>query len=278
MKRVMWLPVIWLFFLPTLPGAQEPVVAPGQNLVLDGVPPIPVSLADAAGRYAENRYAFPSDWHPLRRELLIGTRFGDTFQIHLVKMPGGARRQLTFFKEPVYGGVFHPKDGNYIVFSKDVGGGEWYQLFRYDLATGDSTLLTDGKSRNSLGPWSTSGDLMAYTSTRRTGQDTDLWVVNPADPKTDRMLAQLAGGGWQPLDWSPDDKKLAVLEDISVNETYVWMVDAATGEKTALTPRKNGETVAWSNVRFSKDGKGVYLTTDSGSEFHRLASISTVLP
>jgi len=253
--------------------AQEAVLAPPDNLVLDNVPAIPASLAETAGRYGENRSAFPSDWHPQRREMLIGTRFGNTYQTHLVKMPGGARQQLTFFTEPVYGGSFHPRGGDYFVFSRDVGGGEWYQLFRYDLATRNSTLLTDGKSRNLLGPWSTRGDLIAYTSTRRTGQDTDLWVMNPADPKTDHLLTQLSGGGWRPEDWSPDDKKILLIEDISVNETYVWLVDTATGEKTALTPRKTDEQVAYSNARFSKDGKGVYLTSDKGSEFQRLVYI-----
>jgi len=253
--------------------AQEAVLAPPDNLVLDNVPAIPASLAETAGRYGENRSAFPSDWHPQRREMLIGTRFGNTYQTHLVKMPGGARQQLTFFTEPVYGGSFHPRGGDYFVFSRDVGGGEWYQLFRYDLATRNSTLLTDGKSRNLLGPWSTRGDLIAYISTRRTGQDTDLWVMNPADPKTDHLLTQLSGGGWRPEDWSPDDKKILLIEDISVNETYVWLVDTATGEKTALTPRKTDEQVAYSNARFSKDGKGVYLTTDKGSEFQRLVYI-----
>jgi dipeptidyl aminopeptidase/acylaminoacyl peptidase len=253
--------------------AQEAVLAPPDNLVLDNVPAIPASLAETAGRYGENRSAFPSDWHPQRREMLIGTRFGNTYQTHLVKMPGGARQQLTFFTEPVYGGSFHPRGGDYFVFSRDVGGGEWYQLFRYDLATRNSTLLTDGKSRNLLGPWSTRGDLIAYISTRRTGQDTDLWVMNPADPKTDHLLTQLSGGGWRPEDWSPDDKKILLIEDISVNETYVWLVDTATGEKTALTPRKTDEQVAYSNARFSKDGKGVYLTSDKGSEFQRLVYI-----
>ena len=253
--------------------AQEAVLAPPDNLVLDNVPAIPASLAETAGRYAENRSAFPSDWHPQRREMLIGTRFGNTYQTHLVKMPGGARQQLTFFTEPVYGGSFHPRGGDYFIFSRDVGGGEWYQLFRYDLATRNSTLLTDGKSRNLLGPWSTRGDLIAYTSTRRTGQDTDLWVMNPADPKTDHLLTQLSGGGWRPEDWSPDDKKILLIEDISVNETYVWLVDTATGEKTALTPRKTDEQVAYNRPRFSKDGKGVYLTTDKGSEFQRLVYI-----
>jgi len=253
--------------------AQEAVLAPPDNLVLDNVPAIPASLAETAGRYAENRSAFPSDWHPQRREMLIGTRFGNTYQTHLVKMPGGARQQLTFFTEPVYGGSFHPRGGDYFIFSRDVGGGEWYQLFRYDLATRNSTLLTDGKSRNLLGPWSTRGDLIAYTSTRRTGQDTDLWVMNPADPKTDHLLTQLSGGGWRPEDWSPDDKKILLIEEISVNETYVWLVDTATGEKTALTPRKTDEQVAYNRPRFSKDGKGVYLTTDKGSEFQRLVYI-----
>jgi dipeptidyl aminopeptidase/acylaminoacyl peptidase len=249
--------------------AQEAAITPPESLVLEDVPRLPAALAEKAARYSEYRAAVPADWHPERREMLITTRFGNTSQMHLVSMPGGARRQLTFFPEPVHGETFHPKGGDYIVFAKDVGGGEWYQLFRYDMATGDSTLLTDGKSRNGLGPWSTGGDRIAYTSTRRTGKDTDLWVMNPAEPKTDRLLAQLTGGGWEPQDWSPDDKKILLMEGISVNETYLWLVDTETGEKTALTPRK-GEQIAYSNGQFSKNGKGIYFTSDEGSEFERL--------
>jgi dipeptidyl aminopeptidase/acylaminoacyl peptidase len=245
-------------------------VAPPEPIVAEGVPPIPATLAEAAGRYSETRSAFPTDWHPQRRELLIGTRFGNTYQAHLVKMPGGARQQLTFSSDPVYGGRFQPTTGEYMVFQRDIGGGEWYQLYRYDLATGDITLLTDGKSRNIGGPWSTKGDRMAYTSTRRTGQDTDLWVINPTDPKSDRLVTQLKGGGWEPQDWSPDDSKVLVLEGISVNETYLWLFDAASGERTELTPRKAGEKIAYSNPRFSKDGKGIYYTADAGSEFQWL--------
>jgi WD40-like Beta Propeller Repeat len=201
--------------------AQENMIAPGENLVVDGVPKIPASLAETIGRYTENREAFQTDWHPMRREMLIGTRFGNTYQAHIVKMPEGARHQLTFFPEPVYGGLFHPKGGDYFVYQKDVGGGEWYQFFRYDLATGSSAMLTDGKSRNTSPRWSSGGDQIAYVSTRRNNQDTDLWVMNPSDPKTDHMLTQLTGGGWEPQDWSPDDKKILLMEGISVNETYL---------------------------------------------------------
>jgi putative transcriptional regulator len=51
--------------------------------------------------YLEFRGAAFHGWHPQRREMLIGTRFGDTTQLHLVKMPGGDRRQITFGTEPV---------------------------------------------------------------------------------------------------------------------------------------------------------------------------------
>jgi dipeptidyl aminopeptidase/acylaminoacyl peptidase len=271
MKKELWL--LAAFFAAAVVEAQEPTTAPPESMVLDNVPGIPATLADTIGRYTENRDAFQTDWHPTRREMVIGTRFGNTYQAHLVKMPGGARRQLTFFPEPVYGASYHPKGADYLLYQKDVGGGEWYQFFRYDVESGESTLLTDGKSRNTSLRWSADGDLIAYVSTRRNKQDTDLWVMNPANTKTDHLLTQLSGGGWEPQDWSPDDKKILLLEGISVNETYLWIVNTATGEKTELTPRKREEQVAYGNPRFSKDGKGIYVTTDKDSEFQRLAYI-----
>jgi dipeptidyl aminopeptidase/acylaminoacyl peptidase len=251
--------------------AQEAVIAPAENLVVDGVQKIPASLAETAGRYGSYRSASLADWHPTRREMLTATRFGDTPQLHVVKMPGGERQQLTFFVDAVAGGRFHPNGGDYIVFPKDIGGGEWYQLYRYDVATGAVTLLTDGKARNLLGAWSCSGDQIAYMSTRRTGKDTDLWVMNPADPKSDHLLTKLEGGGWQPEDWSADDKKILLREDISINESYLWLVDTTTGEKTALTPRDAKEKVSYGEAKFSKDGKGIFVITDKDSEFQRLA-------
>jgi dipeptidyl aminopeptidase/acylaminoacyl peptidase len=250
--------------------AQEATIAPPENIVADGVPKVAAAVGETAGRYSENRSAFPADWNPQRREMIIGTRFANTYQAHLVKMPGGARQQLTFYPEPVYGGSFHPNGGDYMVFAKDVGGGEWYQFFRYDFSSGESTLLTDGKSRNTSAQWSNGGDWIAYVSSRRNNEDMDLWAMNPADRKTDHLVTQLKGGGWEPQDWSPDDKKILLVEGISVNETYLWTVDPATGEKKELTPRKTNEQVAYSNARFSKDGKGVYFTSDKDSEFQRL--------
>src|SRR5271170_3816943 len=208
---------------------QAAVVKPGDNLVIENIPPIPVSIADQTARYGDSRSASLYSWNPVRREMLIGTRFADTNQVHLVKMPGGAREQLTFFPDRVLSAEFEPLTGASFVFSKDIGGGEWYQLYRYDMATGDITLLTDGKSRNSQSLFEHMGPRIAYTSTRRDGQDTDLYAMDIHQPKTDHMLTELKGGGWAPSDWSPDGNHLLLLEELSINQSNLYLVDAASG-------------------------------------------------
>ena len=111
------------------------------------------------------------------------------------------------------------------------------------------------------------GDRIAYGSTRRNGADRDLYVMDPASPSSDHMVLE-GGGGWGVLDWSPDDKLLA-LEGISVNQANLWLVDLASGARTLLAPAA-GDTVAFGGGTFSPDGKGIYLTSDQGSEFMQL--------
>jgi dipeptidyl aminopeptidase/acylaminoacyl peptidase len=266
--------LLFLFATLAAPGldAQTAVIRPGDNLVAEGIPAIPASLAEEVRKYTESRGASFADWHPKAREILITTRFGNTPQVHRVAMPGGARTQITFFSEPVASASYEPQQGRYFVFAKDVGGNEFDQLYRYDIADGRVTMLTDGgRSQNGGITWSTKGDRMAYGSTRRNGADRDVYVINPADPKTDRLVMQATGGGWFTADWSPDDTKLLVLEYVSVSKSTLWIVDAATGTKAALTDPAGD--VSYSGAEFSTDGRGVYVTTDRDSEFQRLGYI-----
>ena len=271
MKR---LPVRLIFCLVVFPavlaGAQD--IPPNENLVVEGVPKIPQAIAESVERYNNYRSATFASWHPVRREMLISTRFADVPEIHVVKMPGGDRSQLTFYSDPVRSAKYEPAKGESFIFSKDVGGGEFYQIYRYDVGGGQITLLTDGKSRNISPVWSHDGRHLAYGSTRRTGNDVDLYVIDPQDPKTDHLLAKLDGGGWNVLDWSHDGRNILMFEEISAHESNLWIVDAASGEKKLLTP-KGSEKVSYEQGQFSSDDKAVYTTTDKDSEFHRLARL-----
>src|SRR5262249_45928955 len=272
MRRAPLLALPVLLPAPPSPAADE--YKPNENLVTDGIPPLPTALAEQVHRYTEFRSAGLFDWHPTSGKMLVGTRFAQTRQVHVVKFRGGARTQLTFFAEGVAGAKYQPTKGDYFVFSRDVGGNERYQNFRYDLATGDVTPLTDGKSRNSLGVWSKAGDRMAYTSTRRNGKDTDIYLINPTDPKSDKLLAQVEGS-FSVLDWSPDGTSLLAEEYLSANESYLWLIDAKTGAKSRLTPApgETKEKLAYSGGQFSPDGSGVWTTSDRAAEFHRLTRI-----
>ncbi len=274
-----------ILVLPYLALAQQgnaqpadSFLTPGDNLILESIPPIPAKIAEDTARYGESRGSMLFGWHPTRREILIGTRFGDTVQVHSVAMPGGARRQLTFFQDRVLSAQFLP-DGNAFLFQKDTGGGEWYQIYRSDLATGAITLLTNGHSRNDNYLLAHHDTKLVYTSTQRNNKDDDLWIVDAVDSKSGsssaHMLMRVDGGGWAPVAWSQDNRQLLVRQYISVNESYLWLIDATTGEKKALTSpsvsAKPGETVAYSAAVFSKDGKSIYVLTDLGHEFQGLA-------
>ena len=250
---------------------QEPVLRPAENLVAEGIPPIPVALADEVRRYTESRGASFVGWHPRGVELLVATRFGATNQIHAVRSAGGARRQLTFFAEPVNVAEWDPREAAFLLFTRDAGGNEFAQMYRLDVASGDVTLLSDGgRSQNGGWEWSHDRGRIAYTSTRRNGADRDVWVMDPRDPSSDRLVAECAGGGWSVLDWSPDDTRLLLGESLSVNRSRRWLLDLATGEKTRLDRDADGE-VAWGGGTFTPDGASIWTTTDKDSEFARLA-------
>lgn len=252
------------------PSAPPPSIRPTDNLIVEGIPEIPAVLADEVRRYTEARSAAFVGWHPAKVEMLISTRFGNTAQIHEVRTPGGARRQLTFFAEPIGAADWDPKAGEFFLFTRDTGGNEFGQMYRFDTATGDVTLLSDGgRSQNGGWEWDRDGERIAYTSTRRNGADRDIWVMNPRDPATDRLLVENAGGGWSVLDWSADGTKLLVGESLSVNKSRRWLVDAATGTKSRLD-EDSPEDVAWGGGTFTPDGKGIWTTTDKDAEFARL--------
>src|ERR1044071_9336387 len=122
---------IAIILLSGLCSGQRPEISPNENLMAEGIPKIPASLAEVAGRYGEYRTATFGSWNPTKREMLIHTRFADTSQVHQLKFPGGARTQLTFSPDRVGSAQYRPNSGDSFVFSKDIGGGEFYQLYRY---------------------------------------------------------------------------------------------------------------------------------------------------
>jgi dipeptidyl aminopeptidase/acylaminoacyl peptidase len=236
------------------------------------VPVISPEFAARLSQYQNTRAAGFAGWSPDGQGMLIRTRFGNSLQLHRVYDPGGRREQITFFAEPV-DGTFIPeaKDGA-ILLSMSTGGSENDQIHLLDRIGFRTVLLTDGKSKNRIDAIRDDGKQMVIASNQRNGRDTDLYLANPREPGSMRMLMEVSGEFWSAVDWSPDGKQLLLLRYVSANESYPALLDLETGERTDL-PLPGKEIAAFSPLAFMRDGKSVLLATDSGAEFRRLARL-----
>ena len=253
---------------------KKSIVVPNENLITENIAEIPKELSNEVKKYSESRSASLGDIHPLTNEIIINTRFGSTPQLHRVSKSMGARTQITFFDEPVSATSFEPLKGEYLVYSKDIGGNEFGQLFKLDLKTLQSTLLTDGgKSQNGGITWRKDGKGFYYASTKRNGGDRDIYYMDPNNPKSQKLILQVKGGGWGIQDISPDNKKLVLGEYISINESYIWLLDIETGKLTEVTDR-NSKGISQSEATFSNLSNEIWLVTDKDNEFQRLAAMN----
>ena len=273
MKKIILIPVLFSF-LAFYAQEKKNIVVPNENLITENIAEIPKELANQVKKYAESRGASLAEIHPNKNEIIINTRFGSTSQLHRIKQPLGARTQITFFDEPVSGATYEPVKGEYLIYSKDIGGNEFGQLYKLDLKTLQSTLLTDGgRSQNGGVTWRKDGKGFYYSSTKRNGGDRDIYFMDPNNPKSDKLILQVKGGGWGISDISADGQKLLISEYVSANESHIWLLETATGKLSEVTDRKSTGIIQ-SGASFSNKNDEIWLITDKDNEFERLATLN----
>lgn len=230
------------------------------NRVTENVPEIPDALIERLNRYQNTRGAGVSGWTG-DGCLVVATRFAETNQAHRVCQPLGMREQLTFHAERINVGATAPAGSGLegFVYGRDIGGDEFWQLYWYDLATREETLLTDGGRTRNQGPlFSPDGRRFAYSSNARNGTDTDVWVMDFASREARPVVTE--GGSWSALDFSPDGTRLLVSRYVSINESYPGEVDLATGELRMFPVE--GERAGFGGFAYAPDGNGVFYVSD----------------
>ncbi|PQA90940.1 peptidase S9, prolyl oligopeptidase [Chryseobacterium shigense] len=254
--------------------AKNEFVSPNENLIAENILPIPKNLNQAIKKYSESRNAGVASVHPNGKEIIAVTRFASTNQLHKISVPMGARKQLTFFDEPVNTASYEPVKGEYLIYAKDTGGNEFGQLFKLDLKTMESRLLTDGgKSQNGGMIWKKDGSGFYFSSTKRNGGDRDIYYMNPSKPEDTQLILEVKGGGWGMSDLSGDGKKLLITEYVPANDSYLYLYDLDTKKLEPVTDRKE-KGVVQSGASFSKNPDEIFYVTDRNNEFSRLAVLN----
>jgi len=250
-------------------GNSQTTANNGQ-LVMEDVPDIPQNIVAALNRFQNVRSGSFRAWTKDGNGLYIATRFGDTDQLHRVDTPGGARHQVTYYDEPLGGVTSRPEEAD-LVITRDAGGSEFSQIFLLDPATGEERLLSDGESRNGAVTWDRDGRSFAYQSTRRNGASNDIWLMDPDDPDSARVILESPDGTWWgPTEFSKSGSQLLATNYVSVSDSRIHLVDLDSGEHRQLA---GGGVQASSNypLAFDDEADGFWLITSQGDEFERLA-------
>ncbi|MEO8524695.1 MAG: alpha/beta fold hydrolase [Caldimonas sp.] len=262
--------------------ARGDTIVPNGNLVVQGIPPIPRSIADAVARYTDFRGHGFVDWHPSKREMLVSHRKagGNTTQIFRLASPLGELEPLTDFADPVRTASYEPLTGDAIVFERSSGGDEAAQIYRLDLATHQVTVVSEPDLRNDMQGWLHKSSRLLYISVPldRTASGRSraeiaqtLTLVDPAHPETRRKVAELPGGGWEVGGVSWDDRRIALTRFISANESQVWLLDVASGERRRVLPApESNEKASYFAAAWKRDGSGFFVISNRSGEFSEL--------
>ncbi len=240
------------------------------QLVMEDIPEIPNVIIGALNRYQNVRSAGFRDWSHDGRSIYVTTGFGDVDSLHRVDMPGGARRQITFFDEPI-GGISRQPGGRKILFTRDAGGSEFAQIFLLDPVNGETELLSDGESRNGAMVWDRRGNQVAFQSTRRNGASNDVWIMDPEDAQAAKIVLESPDGSWWgPAEFSANGGSLLVLNYLSVVDSRVHLLDLDSGEAVVLAGGPDNKSTNFP-VAFDDKNSGFWFITDQGGEFNQLA-------
>jgi len=240
------------------------------TLVMEDVPEIPIDLVVDLMRFQNIRAAVFRAWAPDGNSIFVATGFGDVDSLHRVEMPGGARHQITFYREPVREVTRRP-GGQELLFTRDAGGSEFAQIFELDPSSGQATMLTDGESRNTAVVWDRLGRRIAYQSTRRNGASNDVWVMDPSQPgEAEIALESPDGSWWGPTEFSAKGSKLLLMNYVSATDSRVHVLDLDSGQVSILAGGPDNRS-ANIPVAFDDEADGIWLVTNQGGEFGQLA-------
>ena len=252
----------------TAPALAQPAVERRTigAATLENVPPIAPELAAAVARYQQSRSAAVADWLP-DGALLITTRFGTTAQLHRIKAPGMARTQITFAAEPIAGATAIPRTDK-IVFGRDTGGDEWFQLYVMG-PDGQPVQLTEAGTRNEGVVAARDGRRLFWSQAVKGSGDRNILAADPNNPHSRRVVHK-GSGAIGPEDVSADGRTLLLQRSISNREDKLFTLDLASGRLTEIA---TGAPANLSGARFVRGGRAVLAISNRGSDVQRLVEI-----
>ena len=215
-------------------AGRPPTIKPGDNLVVEGVPPIPASLAE------DGRPRTPSSGRPGFIELAPDAARDadrDPIRQHEPGPPREVPRRRAhaddlLSRPRAAAAGFEPEDRRLLRLLQGHGRQRVLpalplRLRRRERHAADRRQVA--QHRRALVERRPVDRLRLDAAHRQRRRHLRRRTRRTRSPTG--ASCELKGGGWEVADWSPDDTKLLVAEGISINETYLWLVGRRHGQR-----------------------------------------------
>lgn len=198
------------------------------------------------------------DLSPDGTQIAFACNLSGRWEVYLMPLDGSAPpRQVTTGP----GAKFAPRcspDGRQLAYVLDLNGGELFDIYACDLATGQHTNLTPD-TPDAIQPsfsWSPDGSQIAFISNRSGHFDT---YVMPASGGCPRPVLSLPYHDGE-VRWSPDGRWLAVVSQTQGQDHWIFLVPVGGGEPFPI--EHDGQPLPAKDARWSPDGTRLAFASD----------------
>lgn len=248
-------------------GCVAPTGAAGAPLHIDlgDIPDRPPPPEFAFERFARMNELSHLQYAADDRSLYFLTSDGRVDNIFILDPGARDARQVTHFDDAV-SNFMVDHAGRFLIVVKDTQGNEHYDLYRYDLATGDALRLTQAPSGDTSMLCGISPDdrHIYYAQTEQRRSEAGLWEVS-SDGGAAHALLPPGGHTYECDQVSPDGRYLVYGELIGFDTRHLRLIDLASGETRDIL-----KVPGINNLNGSFAGDDVYFRSALGSDGFRL--------
>jgi dipeptidyl aminopeptidase/acylaminoacyl peptidase len=178
-----------------------------------------------------------------------------------------APHQLTTFVDDVVRAAFPSPVDNNVIFFADYQGNENFQIYQVDAFHGWPEPITQSpKVKHEWGRecFSNDGRYIVYSSNERDPSDMLIYIKDTSQ-RNETICITNSPGWYIPGYWSPDNKKINCIQQLTDIDSQIWLLDVDNGEMSKKMPTidERSQNIAGP---WSSDGRGFYLLTNQNHE------------
>ena len=202
--------------------------------------------------------------------IYIVTFDGFSQKLAILKAPG---TEPEIIEDGKYNAIFSPDpDAGYYLYTEDItDGAENKQIYRFDLNTKESKMISNGKNPYSSPRFTRDGKQIIYSIRYQEKLNSHLYIRNIDEPESERLLVEgdtaLAKRGFYIDDFSPDGTQLLVRLGYDARAPHILNLES--GQLMTLHTDHTSEA-KYSYHEWSEDGNKIYYGTTYQADHRQL--------